>query len=74
MSERKKKMLKIARKLDFSAEAASTAGEAALPIIIVHGAELVFEGKKQTEDYHQEMNGAHFEEHLKYCQLWNSAL
>ena len=46
MSERKKKMLKIARKLNFSAEEASPVGEATPPIIIVHGAELVFEGKK----------------------------
>ena len=52
MSERKKKMLKITRKLDFSAEAASPAGEATPPMIIVHGAELVFGGKKQTGDYH----------------------
>ena len=62
-------MLKIARKLDFSVEDASPAGEATPPIIIVHGAELIFEGKKQTEDYHQEMNGAHFEKHLRYCGI-----
>jgi hypothetical protein len=32
---------------------------------LVHGAELVFLGKKQAADYHEEMNGLHFEDHLR---------
>ena len=32
---------------------------------LVKGAEKVFRGKKVTDDYHQEMNGRHFEEHLR---------
>ncbi len=32
---------------------------------LVDGAELVFLGKKQSTDYHEEMNGVHFEEHIR---------
>lgn len=32
---------------------------------LVKGAEKVFRGKKVTQDYHEEMNGPHFEEHLR---------
>ena len=36
---------------------------------LVAGAELVFEGRKKAQDYHEEMNGEHFEEHLKYVSI-----
>lgn len=32
---------------------------------LLKGAEKVFIGKKKAEDYHEEMNGIHFEEHLR---------
>jgi hypothetical protein len=32
---------------------------------LVDGAELVFEGVKKSTDYHQEMNGQHYEEWIR---------
>ena len=33
---------------------------------LVEGAELIFLGKKKSTDYHEEMNGEHFEEHVRF--------
>lgn len=32
---------------------------------LVKGAELVFVGEKNSKDYHEEMNGEHFEKHIE---------
>jgi hypothetical protein len=32
---------------------------------LIKGAEDIFEGKKLAADYHEEMNGLHFEDHLR---------
>jgi hypothetical protein len=42
---------------------------------LLKGAELVFRGKKNTQDYHEEMNEEHFEEHLRlYVTAYNYIL
>ena len=32
---------------------------------LLEGAEKIFFGKKVTKDYHDEMNGPHFEEYIR---------
>ena len=34
---------------------------------LVKGAELVFVGEKNSKDYHEEMNGEHFEKHIEWA-------
>ena len=41
---------------------------------LVKGAEKIFIGEKNSKDYHEEMNGPHFEDHIRCVICFSNVL